>query len=176
MPENNENVSTDNNLTNYLPNLPQTMPQMPFDFVPPLPQRRFRIPVLNNRILARRIYLEMVRATKDYGDLEAIAPQDDTRTINNLKNQMQILSLSMLNIYSNLNNRNSIPFFLSNNPPLPNDYARALREMYNRVYHIYELTLRLYNNVFDQQTAQTLLIIILNLKSQLNTLNNLARS
>lgn len=166
------NSQTNQNLANFLPNMPSSMPQENFDYQPPAPFRRRRIPNLPPQNLARRIYLDMQRATRDYGDLEILAPEQDKQTINRLRGQMQILTLTMLRIYNNLNGRRNIPFFSSNNIRLPNNYPRALQEMYSRVFHIHEMTLRLYNRV-DSQTAQTVLIVLLNLKSQLRTLNNL---
>ena len=167
------NLQINQNLANFLPNLPSSMPQETFDYQPPAPFRRRRIPNLSPKNLARRIYLDMQRATRDYGDLENLAPQQDKQTISGLRGQMQILALTMLRIYNDLNGRRNIPFFSSNNMPLPNNYPRALQEMYSRVFHIHELTLRLYNRVGDSQTSQTILIVLLNLKSQLRTLNNL---
>lgn len=161
------------NLATYLPNLPASMPQESFDYQPPAPFRRRRIPILPPQLLSRRIYLEMQRATRDYADLETIAPQQDKQTISSLKSQMQILALTMLRIYNELSGRRNIPFFASNNMSLPNNYLRALQEMYSRVFHIHELTLRLFNRVGSAQISQTILIVLLNLKSQLNTLNNL---
>ena len=160
------------NILDYLPNFPNTMPQEEFDYQPPTPFRRMRIPNLTPQNLSRRIYLDMQRATKDYGYLETLAPQQNKQTINSLRGQMQILTLTMLRIYNHLNGRRNIPFFYANNSPLPNNYSRALREMYSRVFHIHELTLRLYNKV-DSQTAQTVLLVLLNLKSQLRELNKL---
>ena len=161
------------NLATFLPDLPLTMPQENYEYQPPMPFRRKRIPNLSPQNLARRIYLDMQRATRDYGDLERLALQQDKRTISGLRGQMQILALTMLRIYNNLNGRSNIPFFSSNNMPLPNNYPRALQEMYSRVFHIHEMTLRLYNRVRNSETAQTILIVLLNLKSQLRTLNNL---
>lgn len=162
-----------NNLTDFLPDFPNTVPQEPFEYLPPTPSKRRRIPNLPPQLLARRIYFDMQKATRDYGKLENLAPQQNKQNIRNLQNQMQILALTMLRVYNDLNGRNSLPFFTTNNPPLPNNYQRALQEMYNRVYHIHDLTLRLYNRVNNTSTAQTVLIVLLNLKSQLRQLNNL---
>lgn len=164
---------TSGNLFNFLPNFPQSLPQEPFDFMPPPPNQRYRMPMLSPSRLSRRIYIEMTRAVKDYGDLENLAPAQDKQSINQLKSQMQILSLAMLNVHQNLAGRNSHPFYASNRARLPRNYGRALAEMYNRVYYIMELTARLYTITQNTSQAQTILIILLNLKSQLRTLNNL---
>jgi hypothetical protein len=92
-------VKNENSFAVLLPNLPQILPQEPFEFQPPLPTRRFAMPMLSGKNLAKKIYVEMLRAIKDYGELEALAPQQDKKTISSLKSQMQILSLAMLNVY-----------------------------------------------------------------------------
>lgn len=167
------NISNGSNFASFLPNLPNTLPQDNFEFIPPPPQRRFPVPNLNSRGLSRRIYLEMLRAIKDYGDLEILAPEQDKQTISSLKSQMEVLSLAMLNVYQSLNGRPAIPFFMNHRVPLPRDYPRALVEMYSRVYHIHNLTLRLFNQVSGSSISNTVLIILLNLKSQLRTLSGL---
>lgn len=169
------NILNENNFATYLPNLPTTLPQEAFEFVPEAPRRRFPLPNLNSRGLARRIYLEMLRAIRDYRDLEMRAPESDRQTISSLKSQMQVLSIAMLNVYQSLNGRPSVPFFMSNRTPLSRDYQRALLEMYSRVYHIHQLTLRLFNQTTDSSVSNTILIVLLNLKSQLRTLRGLQR-
>lgn len=171
-----ETSQINQNLATYLPNMPQTMPQESFDYQPPAPFRRRHIPNLPPQNLARRIYLDMQHATMDYRTLENIAPNQDKQTISSLRGQMQILALTMLRVYNELNRRNNIPFFSRNKLPLPNNYTDALSEMYSRVFYIHETTLRLYNRLQDAQQSQTVLIVLLNLKSQLRTLNTLLQN
>lgn len=175
-PNNNSSNQISNNISSYLPSLPFSMPQEPFDYNPPLPRRRFRLPVLSQKHLARRIYNQMVFATRDYGDLERLASMQDKNKINALQNQMQILSLVMLRIYRDISGRNTVPFVSARQSNLPNNYNRALQEMYDRVYYILELTIRLFNQTQNQSTYQSLLITILNLKSQLKQLSQLIGS
>lgn len=170
---NNRNNSANNSINLLLPNLPQDLPRESSNFVPPNPTRRYPFPLSRPEILSKRIYMEMIRAIKAYSELSSIAPSGDVATINSLKSQMQILSLSMLNIYQQLSRRKTVPFYLSHKIKLNSNYSVALQEMYNRVYHIYALTMRLYNITIGSNISTTLLIIIGNLSSQLRTINNL---
>jgi hypothetical protein len=156
-----------------LPNMPRSLPTLDVEFVPTEPSRRFFTANLNSRLLTRRIYIEMLRAIRMYGELERIAPNEDKESITNLKNQMEILSLAMLNIYGRITDRNKVPFFSGGGTKLSRDYQRALQQMYDKVWHIHNLTQRLINQTSDAQIRSTLLIIYTNLKSQLQTIENL---
>lgn len=156
-----------------LPNMPKSLPTVDVEFVPTEPNRRFFVPNLSTRLLTRRIYLEMLKAIRSYGELERIAPENDKQTITNLKNQMEILSLAMLNIYGRITERNKVPFFSGGGTNLSRDYNKALQQIYDKVYHIHNLTSRLINQTSDAQIKSTLLIVFANLKSQLQTLEAL---
>lgn len=153
---------------------PRNLPTEPMDFKPPAPRKNYHFVILNTSHLAKRIYLEMMRAVSAYGQLLQIAPQQDKKTIENLQNQMEILSVAMLNIYGKLGERQSVPFMTSYRLPLSKNYDVALQEMYDRVFHIHELVIRLLARTGDQFRS-TLIIILTNLKSQLRTLNGLKR-
>lgn len=168
-----QSKSVNQELLSFLPNMPNSMPQEEYDYTPPLPRRKFFLPIVNPVNLARRIYLNMLRAIKDYGDLENIAPDANKPAIRNLQSQMQILSLSMLNIYQNLNGRPRVPFYMSQYKMLSANYNIALQEMYDRVYLIYAMVLKLFRDNPNESLNNTLLVILSNLKSQLRTLNGL---
>lgn len=156
-----------------LPNMPKNLPTLEFEFVPIEPKKRYFTPELNNRLLTRRIYIEMLKAIKMYGKLENITPQSDLSTITSLKNQMEILSLAMLNIYGRTAQNNKVPFFTSGGSNISRNYKKALQQMYDKVYHIHNLVFRLLNKTTDNQIKSTLIIVYTNLKSQLQTLQTL---
>ena len=158
---------------NLLPNMPKSLPTESYEFEPALPNRKFFTPILSTKMLARRIYIEMLKAIRNYGELEEIAPINDKNTITNLKNQMEILSLAMLNIYGRMSDKNKVPFFAGGGTKLSREYKRALQQMYDKVYHIHNLVLRLIGKNNDEQIRSTLVIIFTNLKSQLRTLEGL---
>ena len=166
-------TTTEVALSNLLSNMPSTLPTLEYDYAPPAPQKRYFVPALSNRLLARRIYIEMLKAIRGYGELERIAPPENQPTILNLRNQMEILSLAMLNIYGKITDRNRVPFFNGGGISLSKDYNKALFQMYDRVYHIHNLVFSLITKTTDQQIKTTLIIIYTNLKSQLQTLFDL---
>ena len=151
---------------------PKNLPTEPFDFNPPNPRRVYHSMILSTSHLAKRIYLEMLRAINAYGQLLKIAPEQDKKTIENLQTQMEILSVAMLNIYGKLGQRQPVPFMNANRPPLSKNYKIALQEMYDRVYHIHSLVLRLLDRT-GEEFRPTLIIILTNLKSQLKTIKQL---
>lgn len=169
------NQNTEENFDGQLTEFPRSFPQEAEGFAPLLPQKKYHSMILNTQHLTKRIYLEMLRAIRNYDELENISPQEDKNTINNLKDQMEIVSVAILNIYKNNYPNSRLPVFNSFRTRLSADYRTALTQMYNRVYHIFELTNKLLirTNISSQRT--TLIIIIANLKSQLNTLNSLKK-
>lgn len=160
---------------NLMPNLSRTLPREELSFVPKPPNKVYHSFILNIQHLTKRIYLEMLRAIRDYDKLENIAPEEDKNRINNLKNQMEILSVAILNIYRQTNSKARLPLITSSRTPLSNNYETALRQLYDRVYHIHELTVRLFAKNNDNQIRTTLIIVLTNLKSQLRTLDELKR-
>ena len=156
-----------------LPNMPRNLPTEPYDFEPSPPRKKFFVPTLSTKMLTRRIYLEMLKAIRGYGELERIAPENDKNEISNLKNQMEILSLAMLNLYGQITERNKVPFFVGGGTNLSKDYNKALFEMYDKVWHIHNLIFRLITKTTDEKAKSTLVIIYTNLKSQLRNLENL---
>lgn len=158
-----------------LPNLPNNLPQEPYEFEPPLPSRNFFVPVFSPKLLARRIYNDMLSVIRDYGMLIAICGPENRSTLESLKSQMQILSIAMLNIYQNISGPSRIPFLSSSKPQIPKDCKKALQLVYDRVYAIHRLVLRLFTQNLDQQSTATLLVVLSNLKSQLKTLDKLIK-
>lgn len=165
--------TTEVSISNLLSNLPSTLPTLEYDFNPPIPRRKYFVPTLSNRLLTRRIYLEMLKVIRAYGELERIAPVEDQPTIQNLRNQMEILSLAMLNIYGKTTDSNRVPFFAGGGINLSKDYNKALFQIYDRVYHIHNLVFSLIAKTTDDSIKSTLVIIYTNLKSQLQTLFDL---
>lgn len=157
---------------NSLANLQRNLPVEPYDFIPNPPRRVLHSVILSTAHLARRIYLEMLRAISAYGELEDIATDADKQEINNLQNQMQILSISMLGIYRSIARNPRAPLLTSRRTALSRDYQTAIQQMYDRVHHIHNLVGRLLLRTDDQFRA-TLIIIFTNLKSQLRTLDAL---
>ena len=160
-------------VSNLLSSMPSTLPTLEYNFEPPAPNKRYFVPTLSNRLLTRKIYIEMLKTIRAYGELEKIAPQEDKQTILNLRNQMEILSLAMLNIYGKTTERNRVPFFSGGGINLSRDYNKALFQMYDRVYHIHNLVLSIITKTTDNNIKTTLIIIYTNLKSQLQTLFDL---
>ena len=157
-----------------LPNMP-ALPTLEFEFVPVEPKKRYFTPKLNNKLLTRKIYIEMLKAIKMYGELENIAPQSDIAQITNLKNQMEILSLAMLNIYGRTAQNGKVPFFTSG-ANISRNYKKALQQIYDKVHHLHSLVFRLINKTTDNQIKSTLIIVYTNLKSQLQSLQTLINS
>ena len=174
-----KNIQSKENVDNYKcfvsesTEFPQNFPQQNDNFVPAFPQKRYHSMFLSTQHLTKRIYLEMQRAIKNYDELENIAPQEDKNTINNLKDQMEILSIAILNVYKTNYPKSRLPIFNTFRMRLSDDYKTALNQMYNRVYHILELTNKLLLKTSNANQRSTLIIVIANLKSQLNTLDNL---
>ena len=166
---NEKQVELDENFTEF----PQNFPQQNDNFVPAFPQKRYHSMFLSTQHLTKRIYLEMQRAIKNYDELENIAPQEDKNTINNLKDQMEILSIAILNIYKTNYPKSRLPIFNTFRIRLSDDYKTALNQMYNRVYHILELANKLLLKTNNANQRTKLIIVVANLKSQLNILNNL---
>ena len=156
------------------PNYLNGLPLADFDLELTKPKKRLFVPNLSCKLLARRIYIEMLKAIRSYGKLERIAPNENKSQISNLKNQMEILSLAMLNIYGKLADKNKVPFFAGGGTNISNNYQKALLEMYDKIYHIHNLVFALWQKCEDDQIKRTLLIVYTNLKSQLSELNNLA--
>ena len=175
----NKNIPSEENVDNYKcfvsesTEFPQNFPQQNDNFVPAFPQKRYHSMFLSTQHLTKRIYLEMMRAIKNYDELENIAPQEDKNTINNLKDQMEILSIAILNIYKTNYPKSRLPIFNTFRTRLSPNYQTALNQMYNRVYHILELVNKLLLRTSNANQRSTLIIVVANLKSQLNTLNNL---
>ncbi|MBR4124474.1 MAG: hypothetical protein IKR12_02775 [Clostridia bacterium] len=175
----NKNIPSKENVDNYKcfvsesTEFPQNFPQQNDNFVPAFPQKRYHSMLLSTQHLTKRIYLEMQRTIKNYDELENIAPQEDKNTINNLKDQMEILSIAILNIYKTNYPKSRLPIFNTFRIRLSDDYKTALNQMYNRVYHILELANKLLLKTNNANQRSTLIIVVANLKSQLNTLNNL---
>ena len=164
----------DNNLTTLLPIFSQNLPVEDFDFAPRPPHKRFYLPKLSARLLTRRIYLEMLKVIRAYGELEALArANEDKDTIRNLRNQMEILSIAILNIYGQTAERNKVPFFLGGGINLSRNYQTALDQMYDKVFHIHNMVFDLIGKSPNQQFANTLIVVYTNLKSQLRTLDKL---
>lgn len=168
-----ENEEKQKNFEKNFTEFPQNFPREDDGFVPPFPQKRYHSMVLNTQHLTKRIYLEMLRAIRNYDELESTAPQEDKNAINNLKDQMEILSLAILNIYKTNYPKSKLPIFNTFRTRLSTNYQIALKEMYTRVYHILELTNKLLLKTNNANQRSTLIVVIANLKSQLNTLNNL---
>lgn len=166
-------LQTDIVFETLLPNMPKKLPTETYEFMPPPPNKRYFIPALSTRLLARKIYLEMLKAIRSYGELENIAPIENKNTISNLKNQMEILSLAMLNIYGRLSDKNKVPFFLGGGTNLSKTYNKALQQTYDLVYHIHNLVFKLLSKDVNEQIKSTLIIVYTNLKSQLKTLISL---
>ena len=172
-PQNSKDVAkTTFDLDSPFVKFPDNFPKEP-EFAPPYPQKKYHSFVISYEHLTKRIYLEMLRAIREYDKLENIAPAQDKNLINNLKNQMEILSIAILNIYKNNYPKSKLPIFSVTRTSISNNYQTALKQMYNRVYHILELTNKLYIKTLDNTTKSTLLIVIANLKSQLKKLNEL---
>lgn len=169
----NENNEKEADFEENFTEFPRNFPREDDGFVPPLPPKRYHSMVLNTQHLTKRIYLEMQRAIRNYDELENIAPQNAKSTINNLKDQMEIVSVAILNIYRNNYPNSRLPVFNTFRTRLSTNYQTALGQMYNRVYHIFELTNKLLLKTNNSSQRTTLVIVIANLKSQLNTLNNL---
>lgn len=157
---------------NFLPNSARNLPMENMDFLPTNPQKFYHSFILNDRHLVKRIYLEMLRAIYDYERLKDIAPASNKTAIDALQNQMQILSVTMLNIYRQIDGRGRMPIITNRRTQLSSNYQTALSQMYNRVFHIHELTVRLLART-GNQFRNTLIIVIANLKSQLRNLENL---
>ena len=166
-------LSENNNIFDLMPILSQSLPVENFDFSPPPPRQKFFVPQLNDRLLIRKIYIEMLRAIRGYGELEAIAPQDDKQTILNLRNQMEVLSLAMLNLYGRQTQKNNVPFFSGGGINLSRNYQVALQKMYDKVFHIHNLVFHLIGKTTNNQDNMALIIVYTNLKSQLKTLADL---
>lgn len=157
---------------NIIPALPDYIPIEP-DYTPVNPSRSFNNPTLRPAQLSRRIYLDMRRAIQTYSQLIVIAPQGDRNTIQSLRSQMEIISVSMFYIYQNLSGATFPPRVFNHNPPLPRNYPLALQITYDRVYNIYLQTLTLLTLTQGSSNQTTLLIILNNLRSQLRTLQSL---
>ena len=162
-----------NNLSTLFPLFSENLPVENYEFAPPPPRKRFFVPKLSFRLLTRRIYLEMLKAIRGYGELEAIAPNTDKEVIKNLRNQMEILSLAMLNIYGQTAEHNKVPFFAGGGINLSREYQTALGQMYDRVFHIHNLVFELIGKSPSTEISNALIIVYTNLKSQLRTLNEL---
>lgn len=158
--------------TGLFDDLPSSVPTAP-NFNPRVPLNFTKFYTTNPCALIRRIYLHMLGAIDTYTRLLTLAPTDDQGTIRGLRNQMQVLSISILSIGQNLGYCNIIPFRVGSNSRLPNNYLDALSVTYDRVYTIFYETLLLYE-ILGTNTNQTrLLIIINNLRSQLATIDDL---
>ena len=157
-----------------IPAMPDYIPLEP-NYKPLNPTRVFPVKNLGTAGLSRKIYLDMLRMVQTYSQLLLLAPPTDTVTINSLRLQMNLLSISMLNIYQTLSQTQNVPRLISWWTPLPNNYASALQIAYNRVFNIYLQTLTLFNQTatFGSNVSTTLIIIINNLKNQLKVLQNL---
>lgn len=153
------------NLPNDIPIAPNYQPRMPIGFRPTY--------ITDPCRLTRRIYINMLNAVDTYTRLINIAPQQDRATIESLRSQMQILSIAILTIGQQLNFCTIIPLRTSSNSNLPNNYINALNITYNRVYTIFNQTLFLYEILGSNEFSTRLLIIINNLRSQLQTIDNL---
>ncbi len=165
---------TENIFENLLPNMPRNLPTEDINFNPTPPKKVYSSTILSTQHLTKRIYLEMLRAITSYAELEDIAPESDRQTITNLKNQMEILSLAILNIYGKMSRRAKVPYFSNGRTPLSRNYQTALQQMYDRVYHIHSLVFKLIARSGDEFRS-TLIIVLTNLKSQLKTLEGLKR-
>lgn len=143
------------------------------DYNPPTPLNFQNFYISNPCNLTRRIYLHMLGAVDTYTNLLTLAPESDRQTIRNLRNQMQILSVSILNIGFNMNYCTLIPFRNGSNSRLPQNYAQALTTTYSRVYTIFYECLLLLDIMGTNTNQTTLLVIINNLRSQLQTINQL---
>ncbi len=157
---------------NLYPEFKTNLPMESFDFEPKQPTKLYSFFCVSKQHLAKRIYLEMLRAITNYGQLISVANEQDKNTIENLKNQMEILSLAMLNLYGKMFSNSAVPFLTMHRTKLSKDYLTALKQMYNRVYHIHNLVFKLLSKT-DEQYRSTLIIIFTNLKSQLKNLDNL---
>ena len=165
-----------NNLSTLFPLFAENLPVENYEFAPPPPRRNFFVPRLSFKLLTRRTYLEMLKAIRGYGELEAIAPNSDKETIRNLRNQMEILSLAMLNIYGQITEHNKVPFFAGGGTNLSKNYQTALGEMYDRVFHIHNLVFELTSKSPSTEISNALIVVYTNLKSQLKTLDELRAS
>ena len=162
-----------NSYQRLLPNLPQNLPQEPYDFEPKIPHKHYNIPKISARATAKKIYVLMLNAIKLYSKLLRITPSESRKTIDSLKSQMEILSVSMLNIYQNIAGVSKIPFYAHKKSKIPRTYIHAISKIYDNVYYIHQLVLRLFAQNVDTQTSAMLLIVLTNLKSQLKTLDSL---
>lgn len=156
-----------------LPNLPNNLPQEPYDFEPKLPNREFFVPFFSTRALAKKIYNDMLSASRDYARLISVCPKIDKDAVESLKSQMQILSIAMLNIYQNIAKSSKLPTANSAKPQIANDCKKALQLVYDRVYALHKLATKLFVQKLDEQSSAMLLVVISNLKSQLKTLEKL---
>ena len=164
------------NVLNYnvTANQPPSFPPMRPNF-PPMPPPPNMPPQFNYAVfLARNIYWQIVTLMDLYEQLILQNPAN-APMFNSMKSQLELLRITMLNIYRRLSGNNFI-FGRSEKIELSSNYCTALQETYDYLSNLNGNVFYLQRLVNINDIDRQLIIMLATLNTQLNNINNLIKN